>query len=152
MFYSYTGGKHKNMFDRFPLKINALSFCCYLSKVLLQERDSGLCKSLWKKRKKNDTKDVRDIENNGYLDACLKRKKRWIKIALILLQKYFQVSRERDIFKEHSRIWIATIYIHQIFHTHAHLDLVVWHFSLWVYCLTLQYSIASMLSSFSPYL
>ena len=37
---------------------------------------------------------------------------------------------------EHSRIRLATIYI---FHTHAHLDLKVWHFSPWILVLTLQY-------------
>ena len=50
--------------------------------------------------------------------------------------KYFQVSKERYVFKEHSRIRLTTIYIH---HTHAHLDLIVWLNSLWIRCLTLQY-------------
>jgi hypothetical protein len=29
--------------------------------------------------------------------------------------------------------------IHKIFHTHAHLDLIVPYFSLWIHCLTLHY-------------
>ena len=47
-----------------------------------------------KVKKKNGHKSVRDIENNGYLDARLKKEERWIKIAPILLQKYFQDSKE----------------------------------------------------------
>jgi len=45
MFYSYIGGEHKNMFDRFSIpQINALSSCCYLSKVLLWKRGMGYAK------------------------------------------------------------------------------------------------------------
>ena len=46
---------------------------------------------------KNGYKSVWDIENNGYLDARLKRKKERKeknKIAHVLLQKYFQVSKQ----------------------------------------------------------
>ena len=56
-----------------------------------------------------------------YLDARLQRKKEMNKIAIVLSQKHFQVSKERYVFKEQSRIRLATIYIH----THAHLDLIV---------------------------
>jgi hypothetical protein len=39
MFYSYTGGEHKNMLVRFSIcQINALSSCCYLSKVYVAEK------------------------------------------------------------------------------------------------------------------
>ena len=41
---------------------------------------------------------------------------------------------ERYVFKEDNRIRLATI-----FHTHAHLDLIVWPNSLWIWGLTLQY-------------
>ena len=51
----------------------------------------------------------------------------------------FPSFKKRYVFKEHSRIRLATIYIHQIFHTHAHLDLIVWLNSLWIQGLTLQY-------------
>jgi hypothetical protein len=57
------------------------------------------------------------------------------KIAHVFLQKYFQISKEKYVFKEHSRIRLATIYIH----THIHLDLIVWLNSLWTRGLTLQY-------------
>jgi hypothetical protein len=40
------GVNAKNMLNRFFIhQINAPSSCCYLSKVLLQKRDKGLCKS-----------------------------------------------------------------------------------------------------------
>jgi hypothetical protein len=42
---------------------------------------------------------------------------------ILLSSKCFQVSKERYVFKEQSRIRLATIYIHYI--THTHLDLIV---------------------------
>jgi hypothetical protein len=65
-------------------------------KVLLQKRDKGLYKSLRKREKseKNEHKSVQDIENNGYLDARLEKKR--IKIAPVLLQKIFS-SFKREI-------------------------------------------------------
>ena len=76
MFYSYTRGEHKNMLVRFPLKINAPSSCYYLSKfccrtkvIRKKEKKKMMTK---KKNEKNGHKSVRDIENNGYLDARLK--------------------------------------------------------------------------------
>jgi hypothetical protein len=54
-------------------QINALSSCFYLSKVLLQKRSRGYAKVIHKKRRK-EKRSVRDIENNGYLNACLKKK------------------------------------------------------------------------------
>ena len=39
------------------------------------------------------------------------------KIAHVFLQKCFQFSKERYVFKEHSRIILASIYIHHIPHT-----------------------------------
>ena len=54
------------------------------------------------------------------------RKEEMNKIAHVLLQSCFQVSKERYVFKEHSRIRLAIIYIHHMYiHTHAHLDLIV---------------------------
>ena len=52
-----------------------------------------------------------------------KRKKEEMnKIAHVLLQKYFQVSKERYDFKEHSRIRLATIHIH---HTTTHMHILI---------------------------
>jgi hypothetical protein len=81
MFHSYTGREHKNMLVRFSIhQINALSSCCYLSKVLLQKRGMGICKSYSSKRRKKELRkkwiSVRDTENNGYSYARLKRKKK----------------------------------------------------------------------------
>jgi hypothetical protein len=46
--------------------------CCYLSKAFVAKKERlGLCKSI----EQNGHKDVRDIENNGYLDARLEKKK-----------------------------------------------------------------------------
>ena len=103
-------------------------------KFQLQKKRHGLCKSYsWKKEEKVLKKwtSVRDIENNGYLDARLKKK------------------MNKICFKEHSRIRITTIYI---FHTHAHLDLRVWHFSPWILVLTLQYIQCKNVCMIHPYL
>ena len=81
MFYSYTRGKHKYMLVRFPLKINAPSSCYYFSKVLLQKRGMGYAKVIHKKERKKKRRveknwtSVRDIENNGYSDARLLKKR-----------------------------------------------------------------------------
>ena len=97
------------------------------------------------------------MRKNGKVSEILKtmgtqmpawKKEKMNKIAHVFLAKllssfkweiYFQASKERYVFKEHSRIRLATIYIHHIFHTHAHLDLIVWLNSLWIRGLTLQY-------------
>ena len=55
-------------------------------------------KKKWKKRIEKKWTSVRDIENNGYSDARLK-KEEMNKIALILSQKYFQVSREKYVLR-----------------------------------------------------
>jgi hypothetical protein len=63
-----------------------------------------------KKKEKSIEKQwtsVRDIKNNGYLDTRLKKK-----IAHVSLQKCSKVSTREICFKEHSRIRLATIYIH----------------------------------------
>ena len=65
----------------------------------------GYAKVIHKKRKEKEKRDekkwtsVRDIENNGYSDARLK-KEEMNKIAPVLSQKYFQVLRERYVLKE----------------------------------------------------
>ena len=74
-----------------------------------------------KKRIGKKWTSVRDIKNNGHLDAHLKNEREMTKITYVLLQKCFQVSKERYVFKEQSRIRLATTYIH----THSHLDLIV---------------------------
>jgi hypothetical protein len=56
------------MLDRFPLKMNVPSSCCYLSQNFVAKSDMGLCKSMikkwtprgpkyWKKKKKDVNKD-----------------------------------------------------------------------------------------------
>jgi hypothetical protein len=46
-----------------------------------------------------------------------KKEKEMNKLAPVLLQSYFQVSNERYVFKEYSRIRLATKYVH---HIHPH--------------------------------
>jgi hypothetical protein len=53
----------------------------------------------------------------------LKKEKEMNKIAPVLLQKYFQVSKERYTFKEHSKIRLGTIYIH---YTSTHMHILIW--------------------------
>ena len=83
MFYSYTRGEHKNMLVRFSIhQINVPSSCYYLSKVFVAEKRHGAVQKLFRKKReekkkklrKNGHKSVRDIENNGYLDAHLKKR------------------------------------------------------------------------------
>ena len=70
MFYSYIGGEHKNMLDRFSIhQINALSSCCYLSKVLLQKRGMGYAKVIHKKSEKKKLKKM---------NKCSRYLKQWV--------------------------------------------------------------------------
>jgi hypothetical protein len=70
-----------------------------------------------------------------------KKRKGWIRWPMFSC-KSFQVSKEKYVFKGHSRIRIATIYPSSL-HTHAHLDLIVWLNSLWAWLYSI--CIASML-------
>jgi hypothetical protein len=74
------------MLDRFSNhQINAPSSCKLSLKVLLQKETWGYAKVIHKKEKKLDKwKSVRDIKNNGYLDAHLKKKRDMNKIASAL--------------------------------------------------------------------
>ena len=78
IFYSQTRRKHQKYALQDIHQINAPSSCCYLSKVLLQSKETwGYAKVIHKKRKKEKKwTSVRDIENNGYSDACLKKKRK----------------------------------------------------------------------------
>jgi hypothetical protein len=137
MFYSYTGYRHKNIFVR----INAPSSCKCLSwKVSIAEKEAWAMQELFIKEKRSWEK----------MDKCPRYWKQWVlkcppekkerkkerkmnKIAHDFLQKCFKFQSRETFFKEHSRIRIATIYIH----SHAHLDLRVWYFSPWILILTL---------------
>jgi hypothetical protein len=53
MFYSYTGGEHKNILDRFSIhQINALSSCYYLLKFCYEKEVWGYAKIIHKKEEK----------------------------------------------------------------------------------------------------
>jgi hypothetical protein len=74
------------------------------------------------------------------MNKCLRYLKQWVlrcppekkkremnKMAPVLSQKYFQVSRKRYVFKEQSRIKLAIIYVH---HTSTHTN------TSWFDCMT----------------
>ena len=63
MFYSYIGGEHKNMLDRFLIyQINALSSCCYLSKFCCKKETWGYAKVIHKKREKDKEKLTKNVQ------------------------------------------------------------------------------------------
>ena len=85
-------------------------------------------------KKEEDKKKRKELKK---MDKCPRYLKQWVlrclpekkrkemnKIAYVFLQKYLQVSKERYVFKEHSRIRLAIIYPPYI-HTHAQLDLII---------------------------
>jgi hypothetical protein len=54
MFYSYTGGEHKNMLVKFSIyQVNAPSSCSYLSQSFVAEKRHGAMQKLFIKKKKN---------------------------------------------------------------------------------------------------
>ena len=89
MFYSYTGGEHKNMLVRFPLKINASSSCFYLSQSSIAEKRHGAMQKLFIKEEK---KGKKKSWKNGQVSEIFKTmgtqmpawKKEMNKIALVL--------------------------------------------------------------------
>ena len=65
-----------------------------ISQSFIAENRPGAMQKLFIKKRKKELKkwtSVRDMENNGYSDVHLKRKKEMNKIAHVLLQKCFQV-------------------------------------------------------------
>ena len=91
MFYSYTGGKHKNMPDRFIHQINAPSSCEYLSqKFCCRQETWGYAKE---KVKKMDAKMSGVLKTMGTKMAAMK--KREIAPALANISSF----NKRDIFQ-----------------------------------------------------
>ena len=62
MFYSYTGGEHKNMFVRFSLKINASSSYCYLSKFYCRKEVWAMQKLFIRKKEKRKKMMMRKMD------------------------------------------------------------------------------------------
>jgi hypothetical protein len=85
------------------------------------------------------------IEKNGQVSEWLKQWVLWCppekrekekRMTYVFLQSWFQVSIERDVFKEHSRIRIATIYFHHSTHMHILIwlyDLTLFGSKVWLY-------------------
>ena len=69
-----------------------------LKNPIAEKKHVAMQKLFIKKEKKDEKKwtSVRDIENNGYLDARHEKKRKERKIAHVFLQKVFQVSSKRD--------------------------------------------------------
>ena len=87
------------------LVVISQKFCC-------KKETGGYAKVIHKKKRKmRKNRQVSDIfKTMGTLMLAWKKKKKMNKIAHIFLQSCFQVSNERCVFKEHSRIRLATIY------------------------------------------
>ena len=146
MHYSYTGGRRKNI----PLHLDPPKNVLLLhwewtpkicpigyspnkcSKFLLLSLKSSAVEKKHVAMQKLFIKKERD-KKNGQMSELLKqwvlrcplekKKKKMNKIAPVFLQSCFQVSNERYVFKEHSRIRLATIYIH---HTSTHMHILIW--------------------------
>ena len=81
----------------------------------------GYAKVIHKKKKKmkdekNEHKSVWDIKNNGYLDARLKKRENKNSPYSC---KYLKFQQERYVFKEHSRIRLAT-------KSSTHMHILIW--------------------------
>jgi hypothetical protein len=93
--------------------------CCYLSKAFVAKKRErlGLCKSI----EQNGHKDIRDIENNGYLDARLKKrkrrkKKRKNKDSPSSCKNIYKFQK-RDMFSR-SKVELGFHYIHSTIYIH----------------------------------
>jgi hypothetical protein len=94
MFYSYTGGEHKNMLVRFSIcQINALSSCCYLSKVYVAEKKHLAMQKLFTLEKREKVLEKMDKCPRYIKQRVLQcpPEKIMNKIAHVLLQNCFQV-------------------------------------------------------------
>ena len=112
-------------------------FCC-------RKEPWGYAKVIYKKRvEKKMNKCPRYFKQWVLIPA--EKRREMNKIAHVFLQKYFQVSKQIYVFKEYSRIRLATIYIH---HTSTHMHILIWLYDwtlfgsiVWLY----NICIASML-------
>jgi hypothetical protein len=139
MHYSYTGGRRKTMsFHLDPPKNVLLLHWEWTPKICLIGYPLNKCskvlvtisqKFCCKKKKQGYAKVIHEKkrgEKNGQVSEISKtigtqmptwKKREMNKIAHVLSQKLFQVSKERYVSKEHSSIRLATIYIHIHPHT-----------------------------------
>jgi hypothetical protein len=85
-------------------------FCC-------QKEAWAMQKLFTKKEKKK-----RRREKNRQVSEISIEKREVNNIAHVFLQRYFQVSKERYVFKEHNKIKLATIYVH---HTSTHMHILI---------------------------
>jgi hypothetical protein len=84
----------------------------------LQRRGIWLCKSKTEKRVLKKIDKCPNYQNNGYLDARLKKEKK--EIAHVVLQSYLQVLKKRGMFaRSKSRINLAPIYTPTTIYPHT---------------------------------
>ena len=157
MHYSYTKSRCKNMSFHLDPPKNVLllqwekkpkifllgyppnkcsKFLLLSLKSFVVEKKHVAMQKLFMKRKKQREKGKKRWEK---MDKCPRYWKQWVlrcppkkrekmnKIAYVFLQSCFQVSQERYVFKEHSRIRLTTIYIH---HTSTHMHIMIWLYGL----------------------
>ena len=88
-------------------------FCCRKEAWAMQK----LFIKRQKKKKKRVEKKIYKCPRywKQWVLRCPPEKEEMNKIAHVFLQSCFQVSKERYVFKEQSRIRLATIYIHLIY-------------------------------------
>ena len=97
-------------------------------KSFVAEKRHGAIQKLFIKKRKRKKKSWEKM------DKCPRYLKQWVlrcppenqetnKIAPVLLENYFQDSKERYVFREQSRIRLATIYIH---HLSTHMHILIW--------------------------
>ena len=98
------------------MNISLEKFCC--RKETWGYAKEKIKKEIKKKLKKMDTKMSRILKTMGTKMPAMKKKRKRDSPCSC---KYFKFQKERDVFKEHSRIRLATKNIH----THAHLNLRV---------------------------
>ena len=113
-------------------------FCCSEKKYVAMQK-------LLKKGEKKKMDKCPRYWKQWVLRCPPEKRKEMNKIVHVFLQSCFSIPKERYVFKEHSRIRLATIYIH---HTSTHMHILIWLYDLtlfgsevWLY----NICIASML-------
>jgi hypothetical protein len=138
MFYSYTASKHQKIFPiGYPLNKCSKFLLLSLKSFVAKKRHVPMQKLFIKKKALEKMDKCSRYLKQWVLWSSPEEKREMNKIAHVFLQSCFQVSKERYVFKEHSRIRLATKYIHHI-STHMHIliwlyDSTLFGFEVWLY-------------------
>jgi len=100
----------------------------FVRKILHVLKDSDLSLNMWFRRR-----------NMGYAKSL--KEKIWTHEGPSTKRKKNDEHMKAHVLKKKKRdhIYKRSIVLVYLFHTHAHLDLRVWHFSPWILDLTLQH-------------